>query len=96
MVRTIILVLGLTSAISLAATTRADDLIAEQFYGSGVHSYFSGNVQAAYDDFTTAIGAGTDDPRPYYYRALTYLRMGRSADAEQRSWSSHGTQFWKF
>ena len=81
MVRTIILVLGLASAVSLVATLRADDLIAEQFYGSGVHSYFSGNVRAAYDDFTTAIGAGTDYPRPYYFRALTYLRMGRPTDA---------------
>jgi hypothetical protein len=81
MVRKIVLVLGLAAILLPATTTQADDQIAGQFYGSGVHRYFSGDLRSAHADFTAAIQGGTDDPRPYYFRALTYSRLGRSSEA---------------
>ena len=74
------LLFGLTSLLA-TATARGQDLIAEQLYGSGVHRYFSGNLSAARSDFTSAIQTGTNDPRPYYFRALTYLRQGFTSQA---------------
>ncbi len=74
------LLFGLTSLL-VTATARGQDAIAEQFYGSGVHRYFTGDLRAAHADFTAAIQAGTQDPRPYYFRALTYLRLGRPGEA---------------
>lgn len=51
-------------------------------YGAGVHAYFSGDVQRAYDDFTQAIEAGTSDPRAWYFRGLAALKLGRLDEAE--------------
>jgi hypothetical protein len=82
MVRKMTLLLGLASALFAPAATRAqDDIIADQFYGSGVHRYFSGDLRNAHADFTSAIQAGSQDPRPYYFRGLAYLRMGRQYEA---------------
>jgi hypothetical protein len=36
----------------------------------------------AYQCFSLAIGARTADPRCYYFRGLTYLRLGRAQDAD--------------
>jgi hypothetical protein len=51
-------------------------------YGHGVHSFFAGEYQQAYDALSTAIDAGTPDPRAWYFRGLAALRMGRIEDAE--------------
>jgi len=51
-------------------------------YGAGVHAYFSGDVQRAYDDLTQAIEAGTRDPRAWYFRGLAALKLGRLDEAE--------------
>jgi len=51
-------------------------------YGAGVHAYFSGDVQRAYDDLTQAIEAGTSDPRAWYFRGLAALKLGRVDEAE--------------
>ena len=49
-------------------------------YGAGVHAYYDGNYQAAYDALTAAIEAGTLDPRAYYYRGLTSIKLGKIDD----------------
>ena len=51
-------------------------------YGTGVHSYFAGDYQRSYDDLSQAIEAGTLDPRAYYFRGLTALKLGRLDEAE--------------
>lgn len=51
-------------------------------YGSGVHSYFAGDYQRAYDELSQAIEGGTADPRAWYYRGLTALKLGRTDESE--------------
>lgn len=51
-------------------------------YGSGVHSYFAGDYQRAYDELSQSIEGGTIDPRAWYYRGLTALKLGRTDEAE--------------
>jgi hypothetical protein len=60
----------------------ADEFVLEQMYGSGVHAFNDGDLAAASDAFTAAIKGGTNDPRPYYFRALTFIRLGREQDAK--------------
>ncbi|MBN2476283.1 MAG: hypothetical protein JXB62_16845 [Pirellulales bacterium] len=59
----------------------AQDAVLAQKYGSGVHAYFSHDYVGAYDNLTEAIQAGTKDPRAFYFRGLTYLRLGRETEA---------------
>ena len=59
---------------------RGPELLAT--YGRGVHEYFSGDTQRAEQYFTQVIGAGSRDPRAYYFRAMARLRMGRQYEAE--------------
>lgn len=51
-------------------------------YGSGVHAYFSGDYQTAYDDLSDAVEAGTEDPRVFYFRGLAARKLGRLDESE--------------
>lgn len=51
-------------------------------YGRGVHAYFNNQPYVAEELFSQVIGAGSTDPRVYYFRAMTYLRSGRQLAAE--------------
>lgn len=51
-------------------------------YGRGVHAYFASDTVQAEQLFTDVIQAGSNDPRPYYFRAMLRLRAGRQAEAE--------------
>ena len=51
-------------------------------YGRGVHAFFSGQLSHAEQQFSQAISAGSTDPRVYYFRAMTFLRLGRQFEAE--------------
>ncbi len=65
----------------LPAAARADEpLGVSASYGAGVHAYFDGDYQTAYDALTAAIEAGSMDPRAYYYRGLASIKLGRSDD----------------
>jgi len=71
----------------LLATVHAEPALTEvaalgRAYGAGVHAYFSGDAQRAYDDLTQAIEAGTSDPRAWYFRGLAALKLGRLDEAE--------------
>jgi hypothetical protein len=71
----------------LLAIVRAEPVMTEvtalaRAYGAGVHAYFSGDSQRAYDDLTQAIEAGTRDPRAWYFRGLAALKLGRLDEAE--------------
>ena len=65
-----------------ASPAKADEAVLAEFYGSGVHAYFSGNYNQAYRDLTTAIDGGTQDPRAYYFRAMTLMKLRRQSEAQ--------------
>jgi len=72
-----------TVTLSGAAMTpaRADEPLAvAASYGAGVHAYYNGNYQVAYDALTASIEAGTLDPRAYYYRGLASIKLGKIDD----------------
>jgi hypothetical protein len=82
MTRKIIALLGLAAVVLCTSPALAEDVMLSQLYGSGVHRYFAGDTTNAHSDFTAAITGGTNDPRPYYFRALSNLRMGRQYEAQ--------------
>lgn len=51
-------------------------------YGNGVHAYFECDYQCSYDALSGVIEAGSNDPRAYYYRGLSALKLGRLDEAE--------------
>ena len=65
-----------------AVPSWAQDAILGQMYGNGVHAYFSGDYVRAHQLLTAAIEAGSHDARCYYFRGLSYLRLGRPQEAE--------------
>jgi len=76
-----LMVAGLVCVLSMPSTGQED--IVSQLYGNGVHAYFAGQYEEAYEFFSSAIQAGTRDPRVYYFRGLTYLKLGRPEEAQQ-------------
>ncbi|HUE71981.1 MAG TPA: hypothetical protein VMP01_13930 [Pirellulaceae bacterium] len=60
----------------------AQDGLLEDLYGRGVHAYFEHRYEEAHGLLTKAITSGLKDPRAYYYRGLTNLRLGRPEDAQ--------------
>jgi hypothetical protein len=81
MLRKIAFVMGVLLWLG-AAHLPADELLLEQFYGNGVHSYNQGDFRGAYDALTSAVDGGTNDPRVFYFRGLTYLQLGRDPEAK--------------
>ena len=61
-------------------------------YGAGVHAYFDGDYQGAYDALTAAIEAGSMDPRAYYYRGLASIKLGKSDDEINGDFSEGSTR----
>lgn len=80
MFRKVCLLIAIIAA-SSANVSKADDFLLAQLYGSGVHAYNSGDYMTAYRELTSAIQGGTIDPRAYYFRGLTFLRLGRPQEA---------------
>jgi hypothetical protein len=74
--------LGWTWLGGIATVARAQDPILTELYGSGVHEYFSGGYQQSIADLTQAIKGGSKDPRVYYFRALAWLRLNGTSNAE--------------
>lgn len=50
--------------------------VADTLYGRGVEDYFAGRLQAANSDLSRAIAFNSNDPRPYYFRALSRIAQG--------------------
>jgi len=81
MFRRLLLVLTLCLACQ-AASAPAQDLAAEQMLSLGIHGYFSGDFAQAYEKLSSAVSGGNQDPRPYYFRGLVLMRMGREDEAK--------------
>ena len=54
---------------------------ASLLYSQGVHAYFAGNSSRAVDHLSQALEINQHDPRIYYFRALSLMRLGRSNEA---------------
>ncbi len=54
---------------------------AAELYSQGVHAYFSGRAGEAELRLSRAIELNSYDPRFYYFRALSKLKLGRSGEA---------------
>jgi hypothetical protein len=52
-----------------------------QLYGQGVNAYFAGRSTEAEAYLSQALALEPEDPRLYYFRALSLLRLGRLAEA---------------
>ena len=77
----VVLVAGLASLSTVPLP--AQEAVLGQKYGRGVHAYFAGDYPAAYEQLTTAIEAGSKDPRVFYFRGLTELKLGRQQEGKQ-------------
>lgn len=66
----------------LAPVAQAEDLVASQMFGLGVHAFHAGSVEEAFDYFDRAAQREPDDPRVFYFRGLAYLRLGRPDEAD--------------
>jgi hypothetical protein len=79
---------GIAVAGGLLVGNASGQPVADEFaslaraYGAGVHAYFAGDHQRAYDDLTQAIEAGTEDPRVWYFRGLAAAKLGRLDEVE--------------
>jgi len=78
-----VVVLAAALASLWANSLPAQDAILGQKYGQGVHAYFAGDYQQAFEQLTSAIAGGSKDPRAFYFRGLTYLQYGQSQEAQQ-------------
>ncbi len=79
------IVMGLAAVVIAASTTSqvlAQDSLLAELYGQGVHAYFASNYRQSHELLTTAIDAGSQDPRAYYFRGLAYDRLGRPDEAK--------------
>lgn len=63
-------------ALCASASGASSGAVLAEFYGTGVHQYFSGNYGQAVSTLTAAINGGTRDPRAYYFRALAAMQSG--------------------
>jgi hypothetical protein len=79
-----ILVLLAGAFVSLSTfVLHAEEAAMGQLYGRGVHAYFAGEFTKALDQLSAAAEAGSQDPRVYYFRGLTDLKLGREAEAAE-------------
>jgi tetratricopeptide (TPR) repeat protein len=80
MFRSIVLLVGGLASLSTTLLLAQDASLGQKF-GQGVHDYFSGDFVGAYEQLTSAINAGSKDPRVFYFRGLAYLELGRKQEA---------------
>ena len=86
-----ILTLGLTLPLaSIPGQAEAQNAILTDLYGQGVHAYYAGKSQDAYDHFSMAINNGIQDPRAYYFRGIAACALGRQFEAES-DWQQGAT-----
>jgi len=69
--------IALLATAAVAGEARSQDTVLAELYGRGVHAYFAGKSSEAQQNLTTAIEQGSQDPRAYYFRGLSYYRQGQ-------------------
>jgi hypothetical protein len=74
------LIVGCTSIVPLAA--RAQQFgAADTLYSNGVEAYFRGCSAEAESLFSSLMSVDPNDPRAFYFRALSLMRQGRADEA---------------
>lgn len=66
-----------------ATCVSAEDPILNSLYGDGVHAYFDGSFDTAYERLTEAIDQGSEDPRCFYFRGLALAALGRPDESAE-------------
>ena len=80
MFRSIVVLVGGLASLG-AVSLFAQEAVLGQEYGAGVHAFFAGDYAGAYEQLSAAIQGGSKDPRPFYFRGLACLNLGRGPDA---------------
>jgi hypothetical protein len=60
----------------------ADANVLQGLYAEGLKSFYGADYTRAGELLTTAIDAGSNDPRSYYFRGLSRLRLGKRTEAD--------------
>lgn len=74
------LIVGCTAVIPLAARAQTF-ATADTFFSTGIEAYFRGRSAEAESSFSRLISVDPNDPRAYYFRALSVIRQGRENEA---------------
>ncbi|GAB4142651.1 MAG: hypothetical protein Kow0040_31720 [Thermogutta sp.] len=82
MLRKLLLVIA-GGMVLCSAASLAQDAVLAHFYGKAVHRYFARDYAGAFEYLNKAIENGSDDPRCYYFRGLSYLNLGREEEARE-------------
>ena len=77
-----IALVAVTASFALSTRVEGQNAVLAEMYGRGVHAYYSGNQNEAYDFLSMAINNGSQDPRAYYFRGMVADASGRSYEAE--------------
>lgn len=80
------IVIAASALIGTTSSVSAADAVLDEFYGRGVHRYFAGDYQSAYEMLSSAIENGSQDPRAFYFRGLALIATGRIDEAAS-DWS---------
>ena len=75
------LIVGWAAALGVCVANAQSLPSASTLYGRGVDAFFSGDSAQAEQFLDQAIAVMPDDPRPYYFRALAIMRVGRGDEA---------------
>lgn len=81
-VRRFVLLMVVAGVVGASSARAIDGNVLLALYGEGMKAYYSGDHRLAHDTFSQAIDAGSKDPRCYYFRGLSELRLGREPDAK--------------
>ncbi|HND54191.1 MAG TPA: tetratricopeptide repeat protein, partial [Pirellulaceae bacterium] len=73
---------GLLLSVFAPQAAPAQNAVLSDLYGRGVHAFFSQKYDRAHELLTAAIDNGSRDPRCYYFRGLSYSRLGRPDEAQ--------------
>ena len=79
------LLFGVAALILIGATGitgSAQDSLLQDLYGRGVHAYFSRSYEEAHKQLSASIEQGSRDPRCYYFRGLSFSKLGRPDEAK--------------
>ena len=67
---------------STQSPAQAQNPVLAEMFGRGVHAYYAGRYNEAYQYLSMAINNGSKDPRAYYFRGLVTNAQGRQYEAE--------------
>jgi tetratricopeptide (TPR) repeat protein len=68
--------------VSLFGVTEFKVSRSESLYGKGVHAFFDKDYEGAISLLTQAEQLGSEDPRPYYFLALSHFRLKQNDKAD--------------